>query len=125
MTPLTSLYRAIHPITIILASSKSTHVGTSTKSVVVVGLCCESGDLTTPKPGEPEAVEECALGTAEIGDIAAMDGSDVYCVDMSMKNYNSFPETPEVLVDLDDKVHLIRKRQSLKQIKAERSSLVH
>ena len=54
-----------------------------------------------------------------------MDGSDVYCVDMSMKNYNSFPETPEVLVDLDDKVHLIRKRQSLKQIKAERSSLVH
>ena len=35
---------------------------------------------------------------------------------MSTKNYNSFPEAPEVLVDLEGKVPLIRKRQTLHQI---------
>ena len=70
----------------------------------------------TPKPGEPEALEERALRTASIGDVAVMDGSGAYCAGMSTKNYNSFPEAPEVLVDLDGKAHLIRARQSLKQI---------
>jgi len=111
-----SLYGAIHPITILPGSGKSEDVGTSAESVVVVGHCCESGDLMTPKPGEPEALEERTLRTAAIGDIAVMDGSGAYCAGMSTKNYNSFPEAPEVLVDLEGKTHLIRKRQSLKQI---------
>ena len=111
-----SLYGAIHPITILPASGKSADVGTATESVVVVGHCCESGDLMTPKPGEPEALEERTLREATIGDIAVMDGSGAYCAGMSTKNYNSFPEAPEVLVDLDGGVHLIRKRQELKQI---------
>ena len=111
-----SLYGAIHPITILPASGKTEDVGTSTESVGVVGHCCESGDLMTPKPGEPEALEERALRTAIIGDVAVMDGSGAYCAGMSTKNYNSFPEAPEVLVDLDGKAHLIRARQSLKQI---------
>lgn len=111
-----SLYGAIHPITILPSSGKSSDIGTSTESVVVVGHCCESGDLMTPKPGEPEALEERILRKAEIGDIAVMDGSGAYCAGMSTKNYNSFPEAPEVLVDLDGNVHLIRKRQNLEQI---------
>jgi hypothetical protein len=28
---------------------------------------------------------------------------------MSTKNYNSFPEAPEVLIDVDGEIHLIRK----------------
>lgn len=111
-----SLYGAIHPITILPASGKSSDVGTTMESVVVVGHCCESGDLMTPKPGEPEALAERTLRTAQIGDIAVMDGSGAYCAGMSTKNYNSFPEAPEVLVDLEGNVHLIRKRQTLKQI---------
>lgn len=111
-----SLYGAIHPITILPASGKSSDVGTETESVVVVGHCCESGDLMTPKPGDPEALEDRELRKAEIGDIAVMDGSGAYCSGMSTKNYNSFPEAPEVLVTEDGKVHLIRKRQSLEQI---------
>jgi diaminopimelate decarboxylase len=38
---------------------------------------------------------------------------------MSAKNYNSFPEAPEVLPVLDNQseaVHLIRARQSLEQV---------
>jgi len=111
-----SLYGAIHPITILPGSGKSSDVGINTESVVVVGHCCESGDLMTPKPGEPEALQERSLRTAEIGDIAVMDGSGAYCAGMSTKNYNSFPESPEVLIDGSGEVHLIRARQSLRQI---------
>merc|ERR1712238_159225 len=111
-----SLYGAIHPITILPASGKSDDVGTSTESVVVVGHCCESGDLMTPKPGEPEALEERTLRTADIGDVAIMDGSGAYCAGMSTKNYNSFPEAPEVLVGNDGEVHLIRSRQPVEEI---------
>ena len=71
----------------------------------------------TPQEGEPEALGERVLRRAEIGDILVMDGSGAYCSGMSTKNYNSFPEAPEVLVDeRQNKVHLIRKRQDLKQI---------
>lgn len=111
-----SLYGAIHPITILPGSGKSEDIGTDVESVVVVGHCCESGDLMTPKPGEPEALEERVLRTAEIGDVAVMDGSGAYCAGMSTKNYNSFPEAPEVLVTAEGNVHLIRKRQDHKQV---------
>ena len=74
-----SLYGAIHPITIFPQSGDSTDVGDETESVVVVGHCCESGDLMTPKEGEPEALGERELRKAEIGDIIVMDGSGAYC----------------------------------------------
>ncbi len=35
---------------------------------------------------------------------------------MLTKYYNSFPEAPEVLVNMEGKVHLIRKRQRMHQI---------
>jgi diaminopimelate decarboxylase len=35
---------------------------------------------------------------------------------MSTKNYNSFPEAAEVLIDSGGGYHLIRRRQSLDQI---------
>jgi len=111
-----SLYGAIHPITILPGSGLSADVGSEAENVVVVGHCCESGDLMTPKPGEPEDLAERTLRKAEIGDIAVMDGSGAYCSGMSTKNYNSFPEAPEVLVDKEGKPHLIRKRQLLEQI---------
>merc|ERR1712003_467764 len=69
-----SLYGAIHPITNLPGSGNSEDVGTSTESVVVVGHCCESGDLMTPKPGEPEALGERELRKSEIGDFLIMDG---------------------------------------------------
>lgn len=111
-----SLYGAIHPITILPGSGLTADVGSDTENVVVVGHCCESGDLMTPKPGEPEDLAERALRKAEIGDLVVMDGSGAYCSGMSTKNYNSFPESPEVLVDKEGKPHLIRKRQDLVQI---------
>lgn len=111
-----SLYGAIHPMTILPKSGKTDDIGTETEDVVVVGHCCESGDLMTPKPGEPEDLSERSLRKAEIGDLLIMDGSGAYCSGMSTKNYNSFPEAPEVLVDFDGKPHMIRNRQPLEEI---------
>jgi len=111
-----SLYGAIHPMTVLPGSGKTDDIGTETEDVVVVGHCCESGDLMTPKPGEPEDLAERTLRTASIGDILVMDGSGAYCAGMSTKNYNSFPEAPEVLVDLEGKPHIIRNVQPVEEI---------
>lgn len=75
-----SLYGAIHPITIFPASGKAEDVGDEQEAVIIAGHCCESGDILTPKPGEPEDLEERALRKAEIGDILVLDGTSNYCV---------------------------------------------
>lgn len=111
-----SLYGAIHPLTIFPGSGDTNDVGDEAESAVVVGHCCESGDLMTPQEGEPEALGERSLRKADIGDIIIMDGSGAYCAGMSTKNYNSFPEAPEVLVGDDGEVHLIRARQPVADI---------
>lgn len=111
-----SLYGAIHPMTVLPKSGNAADVGEESEDVVVVGHCCESGDLMTPKPGEPEDLEARTLMKAEIGDVLVIDGSGAYCSGMNTKNYNSFPEAPEVMIDLNDDVHLIRARQSLEQM---------
>ena len=45
----------------------------------------------------------------EIGDLVTIEGAGAYCAGMSTKNYNSFPEAPEVLLDEGGNVHLIRR----------------
>ena len=119
-----SLYGAIHPLTVLPGSGKQEDVGQETEEVVVVGHCCESGDLMTPLEGQPESLGTRVLRKAEVDDFAVIDGSGAYCSGMSTKNYNSFPEASEVMVDKDGKATLIRKRQSLDQICQNEVSLV-
>ena len=83
---------------------------------VVVGHCCESGDLLTPAPGDPEALATRNLPRAEIGDFCVIEGAGAYCSSMSAKNYNSFPEAAEVLKKEDGRLAQIRKRQTFDQI---------
>ncbi len=63
---------------------------------MVCGHCCESGDLLSPAPGEPETLSERLLCGAAPGDVCVVEGSGAYCSGMCTKNYNSFPEAPEV-----------------------------
>jgi len=106
-----SLYGAQHPI-VVIPNVNTTEVG----EYIVVGHCCESGDLLTPAPGEPESLAKRKLLRATIGDLCAIEGAGAYCSSMSTINYNSFPQIPEVLVDEEGCPHLIRQRQSLEQI---------
>ena len=108
-----TLYAAQQPMTVLPLGSEQ---GRAVESVVVVGHCCESGDLLTPDPSDPVRLKERALVRADIGDLVVIDGAGAYCAAMQAKNYNSFPEAPEVLLRESGELALIRKRQTLDQI---------
>lgn len=105
----TTLYGAQHPL-VIVGESKGT------KKYVVVGHCCESGDILTPHPGDPEAIAERLLQKTEIGDLLVVEGVGAYCAYMSAQNYNSFPLRPEVVKTLDGKFIEICKRETLQEM---------
>jgi diaminopimelate decarboxylase len=106
-----SLYGAQHPITVVAAERPSTRI-------VFVGPCCESGDILTPAPGDPEALAPRELPRPEIGDLVVLGGAGAYCAAMSTHGYNSYPEAPEVLRDVDGTLRLVRRRQTLDQLLA-------
>jgi len=83
---------------------------------LVAGHCCESGDILTPAPGDPEGLLARELPEAAIGDICVIEGAGAYCSAMPAKNYNSFPEAPELLLHQDGGLSLIRRRQTLEQM---------
>ena len=107
-----SLYGAQHPIVVVPGEPGERPTG----QYLVVGHCCESGDVLTPEPGNPEGLLPRTLTEARIGDALVIDGAGAYCAAMSSKNYNSFPEAPEVLLGTDGTFHLIRRRQTLDQV---------
>ena len=43
-------------------------------------------------------------------------GAGAYCAAMSTINYNSYPQAPEVLRELDGTLRLVRRRQALEQV---------
>ena len=66
---------------------------------MIVGHCCESGDLITCAPGNSDELREVSVSRSiSVGDYAVIKGTGAYCSAMSLKNYNSFPEAAEVLI---------------------------
>ena len=106
-----SLYGAQHPVLLIPAN-----IERQRRDYVVVGHCCESGDLVSCALGEPETIAAHSFPEAQIGDLCQIGGAGAYCSAMSAKNYNSFPEAPEILIGTDNTPQLIRRRQTLEQI---------
>ena len=84
--------------------------------VVFVGPCCESGDILTPAPGDPEALAPRRVPRPQIGDVVVVGGAGAYCAAMSTINYNSYPQAPEVMLEPDSTLRLLRRRQTLEQI---------
>jgi len=108
-----NLYGAQHPIELVPADGAD---GRGTRAYLVSGHCCESGDMLTPEPGNPEGLAPRTLATARAGDTIVIGGAGAYCSGLSAKNYNSFPEAPEVLLTESGELRLIRRRQSLDQV---------
>ena len=106
-----SIYGAQHPISLLNDRPDDT-----AKEYVVVGHCCESGDILTPAPGDPELLATRVLPEAQIGDLCAIDGSGAYASSMTPKHYNSYPEAAEVMLDETKTPRLIRRRQKLEDI---------
>jgi diaminopimelate decarboxylase len=111
MTEITrpSLYGAQHPIDVLAT-------GREAAEVVFVGPCCESGDILTPAPGDPEALAPRWVPRPRIGDLVVVGSAGAYCAAMSTINYNSYPQAPEVMLEPDGSLRLLRRRQSLEQI---------
>lgn len=106
-----SLYASQHPLIVLPRLETGRLV-----PCVVVGHCCESGDLLTPAPEHHEVLHTRELPEAQIGDLCVIEGAGAYCAAMPAKNYNSFPEAPEVLLRENGEIVLIRRRQTLEQI---------
>jgi diaminopimelate decarboxylase len=83
---------------------------------VVVGTCCESGDLFTPRQGDPEKLDTLLLPNPERGDLVALLGSGAYGLAMSAHNYNSRPACAEVMIASDGAVRLITRREEPEEI---------
>jgi diaminopimelate decarboxylase len=107
-----SLYGAQHPI-ITIGKDRDCD---EEADYLVVGHCCESGDVLTPGPGDPESLAARRLMRTAIGDLAVVESVGAYCSSMCAKNYNSFPESTEILRTSDGRFRVIRRRQTLDQI---------
>jgi diaminopimelate decarboxylase len=103
-----SLYGAQHPIEVIAEAPQS--------EVVFCGPCCESGDVLTPAPGDPEGLAPRAVPRPSIGDLVLVGGAGAYCAAMSTINYNSYPQAPEVMLEPNGTLTLLRRRQTLDQV---------
>lgn len=104
-----SLYGAQHPIEVLAE-------GRDEVDVVFVGPCCESGDILTPAPGDPEALAPRRVPRPQIGDLVLVGGAGAYCAAMSTINYNSYPQAPEVMLEPDGTLRPLRRRQRLEQV---------
>lgn len=106
-----SLYGAQHPIDVLATEREAAEV-------VFVGPCCESGDILTPAPGDPEALGPRWVPRPRAGDLVVIGGAGAYCASMSTINYNSYPQSPEAMLEPDGSLRLLRARQSLDQVLA-------
>jgi diaminopimelate decarboxylase len=104
-----SLYGAQHPIDVLAE-------GRPEADVVFVGPCCESGDILTPAPGDPEALAPRRVARPQIGDLVVVGGAGAYCAAMATINYNSYPQAPEILREPGGALRLVRRRQRLEQV---------
>jgi diaminopimelate decarboxylase len=65
---------------------------------VVVGHNCETSDILTTMPGDPEGIAPRRMNKAQIGDLVTIADTGAYCASMSTKHYNAFPSAKETLV---------------------------
>lgn len=110
-----SMYGSQHPIVVVPATDEARD---DSSDYVVVGHCCESGDLLTPAPDEPGTLFDRPSVRAVKGDLAVIESTGAYCAAMSAKGYNSFPEPPEVLLCTNGELLLIKRRSTLDQLLA-------
>ena len=112
-----ALYGSRHPFYMVSQDGAllSSEFGeTPAHRAILVGTCCESGDSQCLD--ETGHVEERPMGDAQIGDYAVVGGAGAYCAGMSLFNYNSHQQAPEVLLAADGALRLIRRQQALAQL---------
>jgi len=115
------LYGSRHPFYVVgsggelLSSEFSLNTATQRlESCVLVGRCCESGDSQTLDNHGHVVPRQLAVPQA--GDFVVIGGAGAYCSSMSLGNYNSYLQLPEVLLRTGGKLSLLRRRQTFEQM---------
>ncbi|HEY0636475.1 MAG TPA: diaminopimelate decarboxylase [Pseudonocardiaceae bacterium] len=108
-----SYYGSPHPL---VAISRDGTVPEEGPASCVAGHCCIAGDMLTIVPEDRQ--REVRLGDVRPGDYLVVERSGGYCASMSMKNFNSYPEAPEVMRRADGSYDVIRARQTVEQLVA-------
>ena len=113
-----SLYGSQHPIIVIpwVSLENGEKENSWVKDYIVVGHNCESGDIFTPAPGDPEWLLPRMLTEARIGDALVIESVGSYCASMSTHGYNSFPEASELLLRENGEIIEIRKRAEMQEL---------
>ncbi len=87
-----AMYGAQHDIWVISQSFEEAQY-------IVTGHNCETSDILTPMPGDPERIAPRKMRKASIGDLIVIADTGAYCASMSTKQYNAFPSASEVMVE--------------------------
>ncbi len=122
------LYGSRHPFYVVSAEGELlssefdlAHAHSEAAPRVVSGRCCESGDSQTLD--ERGHVVPRSMAEPAVGDFLVIGGVGAYCSSMSLINYNSHPQAPEVLRLEDGTLRVIRRRQTLAQVTANEAGL--
>jgi len=86
-----AMYGAQHHIEVLNDASEQA-------GYVVVGHNCETSDILTPAPHDPEGILPRKLRRANIADLLAIYDTGAYCASMSTKGYNAFPAAKEIFI---------------------------
>lgn len=86
-----AMYGAQHGIQVV-------NDNTQQEIYVVVGHNCETSDILTPMPHDPEGILPRRLNKANIGDVLAISDTGAYSAAMSTRGYNAFPQATEIII---------------------------
>jgi diaminopimelate decarboxylase len=86
-----SIYGAQHMIEVLSEASEK-------ENYIVVGHNCETGDILTPTPSDPEGLAPRRMKKTEIGDIVAIHDAGAYCATFAVHGYNSYPSAKAIIV---------------------------
>ncbi|MDL2288487.1 diaminopimelate decarboxylase [Oscillospiraceae bacterium OttesenSCG-928-F05] len=112
------LYGSRHPFYVVsqageLLSSDFSEIPGEYRAAVV-GRCCESGDAQCLT--EDGLSVQRPMAEPNCGDYVVIGGAGAYCASMSLMNYNSHVQAPEVLLAGTGNLRQIRRRQTLEQV---------
>jgi diaminopimelate decarboxylase len=115
------LYAARHPFYVVsqagaLLSSEFDEKPGNGYEAIPVGRCCESGDSQCLD--DSGRVVPRGMAEPKIGDFIAIGGAGAYCSAMTLINYNSHVQAPELLYTRDQALKVIRSKQTLQQLLA-------
>jgi diaminopimelate decarboxylase len=86
-----TLYGAQHGIEILNGNDERA-------DYVVVGHNCETGDILTPAPGDPEGILPRRLRKADIGNLIVIADTGAYCASLRAQGYNAYPSARELFI---------------------------